>query len=282
MNKNINKDSWDFIDYCNAYLISNEFFFEDFERVLLPTLPSRVGNRQAFKAFRTQLASKPRTTNNRLKIDSLERLNNSITLQEQKQRSISLENDIYVYKNKVDESIGDLINKLYDFNFEFNEQSDEVNNKLNLILDEISLIKKSIESIENDKDFLKKILQTLDYKLDNLIDLSTALKQSIKDEFSNLLKEIKNLFNISNQEIKTLVDKLTNLIKNNFQQLNNLIIEKFLNLNLNIDTILSILKKTADLIDALLKEFKLFDFIKLKDLLIKNKNEIIDNIIVKI
>jgi len=48
-NKNINKDSWDLIDYCNSYSIENEFFFEDFEEVLLPGLPAKVGGRVAFK-----------------------------------------------------------------------------------------------------------------------------------------------------------------------------------------------------------------------------------------
>lgn len=144
MNKNINKNEWEFIDYCNVYLISNENFFEDFERVLLPTLPSGIGTRQAFKSFRTKLASKPKLASNRVKIESLERLNNSITLQEQKQRSICLENDLYTYRTKVDESIADVINKLYDLNFEFNQNNEEINNKLNLISNDISLIKSSI------------------------------------------------------------------------------------------------------------------------------------------
>lgn len=103
-----------------------------------------------------------------------------------------------------------------------------------------------------------------------------SLEQNIKNEFYNLLTEIKNLFSTNIEKIINKMDALTNLIKNTFKSVNDLIIEKFVELNLNIDTIISITNKTYNLLDELLKEFKLFDFIKLKDLLIKNKTEIID------
>lgn len=264
-NKNINKDSWDLIDYCNSYSIENEFFFEDFEEVLLPGLPAKVGGRVAFTSYRNRLKNNPKLPENRVKIEGLQRLNNVVTLQEQKRRAVALKNELYDYKTKVDESLAEFQNQLYDINIELSTNQDELEAKLDLILNNLNDIGVIIQEIESDKNILKKILKEINLKLDNIIDLSKVLQQNIKDEFSYLLEQVKSLFN-----------ELTNLIKNNFKILNDLITEKFLSLTLDVDTSISIANSTNILLNKFFEEFKLFDLNKLKDLLINIKNIIVE------
>ena len=275
-NKNINKDSWDLIDYCNSYSIENEFFFEDFEEVLLPGLPAKVGGRVAFTSYRNRLKNNPKLPENRVKIEGLQRLNNVVTLQEQKRRAVALKNELYDYKTKVDESLAEFQNQLYDINIELSTNQDELEAKLDLILNNLNDIGVIIQEIESDKNILKKILKEINLKLDNIIDLSKVLQQNIKDEFSYLLEQVKSLFNNSTKLIKSLFNELTNLIKNNFKILNDLITEKFLSLTLDVDTSISIANSTNILLNKFFEEFKLFDLNKLKDLLINIKNIIVE------
>jgi len=142
---------------------------------------------------------------------------------------------------------------------------DELEAKLDLILNNLNDIGVIIQEIESDKNILKKILKEINLKLDNIIDLSKVLQQNIKDEFSYLLEQVKSLFN-----------ELTNLIKNNFKILNDLITEKFLSLTLDVDTSISIANSTNILLNKFFEEFKLFDLNKLKDLLINIKNIIVE------
>lgn len=236
-----------------------------------------MGSRSAFTIYRNRLKNNPNLPENRVKIEKLQRLNNVVTLQEQKKRAVALKNELYDYKTKVDESLAEFQNQLYDLNIEFTTNNDELKAKLDLILDNLNDIGVIIQEIESDKNILKKILEEINLKVDNLIDLSKVLQKNIKDEFSYLLEQVKNLFNNSDKLIKNLFNELTNLIKNNFKILNDLITEKFLNLNLNIDTIISITTNTYELLNKVFKELKLFDLNKLKDLLINIQNNIVEN-----
>jgi len=276
-NKNINRDSWDLIDYCNSYSIENEFFFEDFEEVLLPGIPAKVGGRVAFTSYRNRLKNNPKLPENRAKIEGLQRLNNVVTLQEQKKRAIALKNELYDYKTKVDESLADFQNQLYDINIELSTNQDELEAKLDLILNNLNDIGVVIQEIESDKNILKKILKEINLKLDNIIDLSKVLQQNIKDEFSYLLEQVKSFFNSLTNLIQNNFKIVNDLIKNNFKILTDLITEKFLSLTLDVETTISIANSTNSLLNKFFEEFKLFDLNKLKDLLINIKNSIVEN-----